>query len=83
MDSSTARAVHLIPFGGSREKAMISHVGREGLVLPMSGVQATGAGDIISVDNNNVFQEEVQLLSLKDFEKSVRFKLGGLVLSRL
>ncbi len=72
----------MIPFGVSREKSA-SHVGREGLLIPMGGVvQSSVAGDIISVDNNNVFEAEVQLLSLKSFESNVRFKLGGLVLSR-
>jgi hypothetical protein len=87
VNRSTAKAVHLIPFGVNKEKINLS-MGLGGGVNSIGGgimrIVKNEFGDVITGDNNNnnVFQAEIQLITLKQFESNVRVKLGGLVLAR-
>jgi hypothetical protein len=87
VNRSTAKAVHLIPFGVNKEKINLS-MGLGGGVNSIGGgimrMVKNEFGDVITGDNNNnnVFQAEIQLITLKQFESNVRVKLGGLVLAR-
>lgn len=94
MDASTARALHLIPFGASREKVG-AHVGRDGsagatlalagnrMLTKPSEYNTLGAAEMMMpMETNHIFDTEVQLLSLRTFERNVRIKLGGLVMAR-
>jgi hypothetical protein len=80
----------LIPFGASRTRdtklqstrdasgstGMFPHAGK----ADFGGLDWGAAG--ITVDTSNIFQSEVQLLSLRTFPDHVRVKLGGLVMAR-
>jgi hypothetical protein len=42
-----------------------------------------GAAEMMMpMETNHIFDTEVQLLSLRTFERNVRIKLGGLVMAR-
>ena len=86
-----SRMVHflqLTPFGATQSKTTggaREHAGSTG-IFPATGKADFGGLDWgaagVTVDNSNIFQSEVQLLSLRSFPENVRIKLGGLVLAR-
>ena len=81
---------YLFPFGsqsdkpalatGVRDSSTVSNSLTRHAKVEFSGIEWTAGG--VNVDSNNMFQSEVQLLSLKHFPSHVRIKLGGLVLAR-
>jgi hypothetical protein len=43
---------------------------------------SNNSNNAVSVENNALFQTDVQLITLNNFSKKIRMKLGGLVLAR-
>lgn len=84
------RMVHflqLLPFGACRDTktGTRDHAGSSGPFpvggkADFTGLDWSAAG--VTVDNTNIFQSEVQLLSMRTFPDNVRIKIGGLVLAR-
>eukprot|EP01038_Epipyxis_sp_PR26KG_P009930 gene9930-13358_t len=85
IDHSHGRTIQLFPFGVNQDKVNLAKENTTILFHPTNRVlsaerASSGVGN--AVVENDIFQAEIQFLSLKTFHPNIRVKLGGLVLAR-